>query len=151
MCGTTVTLLHRGASLRDTDLPVGEPEAGPPGAYLYEPDPALIRSGLLGRKAASLGMRMLDPEIAYTTSDEQVRDPFFNAYRVLRAFPFGLKRLNGELNAMDVGRVTVKKRGFPLLPEEVIRKLKLKGSGSAIVVLTRRGKEHLAMIVEALE
>ncbi len=146
----SATLLHRGATLRDTDLPGGEPEIGKAGEYLYEPDPALIRSGLLGRKAASLGMRLLDPEIAYTTSNLTVRDPFFTGYRVLRAFPFGLKRLNEELNAMNAGRVTVKKRGFPLLPEEVIRKLKLKGNGNAIVVLTRTGKEHWAMIVETM-
>ena len=145
---TAVTLLHRNVTLRDTDLPLGEPEIEEPGMYIFEPDPALIRSGLLGRKAAALGMRLLDPEIAYTTSDEPVRDPFFTVYRILRDFLFSLKRLNSELNTMNVGRVTVKKRGFPMLPEEVMRKLKLKGNDSAIVVLTRRGSEHLAMIVE---
>lgn len=149
-CDTTVTLLHRGATMHDTELPADEPEVRETGSHLYEPDPALIRSGLLGRKAASLGMRLLDPEIAYTISDNPVYDPFFNGYRVLREFPFGMKRLNEELNTMGVGHVTVKKRGFPLLPEEVIRKLKLKGSGSAVVVLTRVGKEHRAMIVEPM-
>lgn len=147
----TVTLLHRRATLRDTDLPAAGPETGEPGAYLHEPDPGLIRSGLLGRKAASLGMRLLDHEIAYTVTDEPVRDPFFDSWRVVRAFPFAMKRLNEELNAMNVGRVTVKKRGFPLLPEEVIRKLRLKGSGNATIVLARTGKKHLAFIVEPAE
>ncbi|MHB9029547.1 MAG: class I SAM-dependent methyltransferase [Candidatus Latescibacterota bacterium] len=146
----SVSLLHRGAFLRDADLPLTEPEVGEPGAYLHEPDPALIRSGLLGRKAASLGMRLLDREIAYTFTDQPVQDPFFDSYRVRESMPFNLKRLNAALNAMDAGRVTIKKRGFPLLPEEVIRKLKLKGSGNATVVLSRRGGEHLALIVDPL-
>jgi hypothetical protein len=144
---TSVSLLHRGAFLRDTDLPLTEPEVGPPGAYLHEPDPALIRSGLLGRKAASLGMRLIDREIAYTFSEELIADPFFDSYQVIESMPFNLKRLNAALNALDIGRVTIKKRGFPLLPEEVIRKLKLKGTHSVMIILTRRGSEHLAFIV----
>ncbi len=150
-CAVSVTLVHRGATLRDTELSADEAETGPSGEYLHEPDPALIRSGLLGRKAAGTGMRLLDPEIAYTFSDKPVHDPFFGSYRVIEAMPFNLKRLNAALNALEVGKVTIKKRGFPLLPEEVIRKLKLRGSGTAVVVLTRRGNEHLAFIVEPLK
>lgn len=145
---STVTLAHRGVTLRDSDLPAVEPEIGAPGEYLHEPDPALIRSGLLGRYAATLGMRLLDREIAYTMTDTPVSNPFFDTYRVIEAMPFNLKRLNAALNALDAGRVTIKKRGFPLLPEEVARKLKLKGKGDATVVLTRRGQEHWAFIVE---
>ncbi len=86
-CVASVTLLHREAHLSDTDLPDVEPDLGE-GPFLHEPDPALIRSGLLGRKAASLGMRLLDRSIAYTFSDGPVRDPFFTSWRVLQAFPF---------------------------------------------------------------
>jgi len=148
-CAASVSLLHKNAFLRDDELPPDEAETGAPGAFLHEPDPALIRSSLLGRKAASLGMRLIDREIAYTFTDAPVRDPFFNTWRTLEIMPFNLKRLKAALHAMGAGIITVKKRGFPLSPEEVIRKLKLKGSGSATVVLTRRGGEHLALIIEA--
>lgn len=150
-CTVTVSLLHRNAILRDTDLPVEEAETGGEGEYLYEPDPALIRSGLLGRKAASLGMKLLSRAIAYTTSETLIRDDFFRGYRVLSRMKFNLKRLSEELNALGIGQVTVKKRGFPLLPEEVIKKLRLKGSGHAIVILTRLGKGHEAFIVEPVD
>lgn len=147
-CKVSVSLLHRNAFLRDSDLPEEDAEIGEAGDYLYEPDPSLIRSGLLGRKAASLGMKLLSREIAYTTSEKIIRDDFFHGYRILKRMKFNLKRLTGELNALDIGRVTVKKRGFPLLPEEVISKLRLKGSGYAVVILTRLGKGHEAFIVE---
>jgi hypothetical protein len=147
-CAVSVSLLHRNACLRNTELPREEAETGGAGEYLYEPDPALIRSGLLGRKAAALGMKLLSRKIAYTMSESLIRDDFFRGYRVLSRMKFNLKRLSGELNALGIGQVTVKKRGFPLLPEEVIKKLKLRGSGHAIVILTRLGKGHEAFIVE---
>jgi hypothetical protein len=146
----TVSLLHRNAFLSDDGLPDEEPEIGE-GSYLFEPDPALIRSGLLGRKAASLGMRLLDRRIAYTTKDRPISDPFFTCFRILRSFPFGMKRLERELGALGAGSVTVKKRGFPLTPEEVIRNLRLKGEGCATVVLARVGDSHRAYIVERME
>ncbi|MFA6471430.1 MAG: class I SAM-dependent methyltransferase, partial [Candidatus Latescibacterota bacterium] len=149
-CKVSVSLLDRNAFLCDSDLPEEEAEIGEAGDYLYEPDPALIRSGLLGRKAACLGMKLLSREIAYTISERIIRDDFFHGYRVLKQMKFNLKRLSGELNALDIGRVTVKKRGFPLLPEEVISKLRLKGSGHAVVILTRLGKGHEAFIVEQI-
>jgi len=39
------------------------------GQYLYEPDGAVIRARLIGDLARTLGGRMLDPTIAYVTSD----------------------------------------------------------------------------------
>jgi hypothetical protein len=150
-CKVSVSLLHGNATLRDSDLPEEEAEIGMVGEYLYEPDPALIRSGLLGRKASSLSMQLLSREIAYTTSDSLIRDDFFQGFRILKRMKFNLKRLTMELNALDIGRVTVKKRGFPLLPEEVIRKLHLRGTGHAVVILTRIGQGHEAFIVELIQ
>jgi hypothetical protein len=150
-CAISVSLLHRKAVLNDTDLPREEAETSESGDFLYEPDHALIRSGLLGRKAASLGMNLLSREIAYTTSDSLIRDDFFRGYRVLSRMKFSMKRLSEELNSLGIGQVTVKKRGFPMLPEEVIKKLKLRGSGSATVLLTRMGRGHEAFIVEQVD
>jgi hypothetical protein len=144
----TATLLHRGVTLSDNDLPAEEPEAGKPGSFLYEPDPALIRSGLLGRKAASLGMRLLDRKIAYVSADEYLDDPCFTCYRVMDSLPFNLKQLRGRLRDLDAGEVIVKKRGFPLLPEDIIKKLDRSGSNRITVILTRFGEGHHAFIVE---
>ncbi len=146
----SVTLLHRGVSLCDHELPVGEPPITPAGAYLYEPDPALIRSELLGRKAASLGMSLISRDIAYMTADDFVDDPFFRAFRTVASMKFNLRRLEQTLNDMNVGNITVKKRGFPMLPEEVIAKLRLRGAASATVILTRELDVHTAFIVEPI-
>ncbi len=104
--------------------------------YLYEPDPAVIRSGLVESLAEMIGASKIDPDIAYLTSDHLVETPFARGYRVLETMPFNVKKLNVRLRELGVGRVIVKKRGSPVEPQELQKKLKLSGAGEMIVVLT---------------
>jgi hypothetical protein len=145
---TTVSLLHRDCTVSDADLPRHEAPVDAPGAYLFEPDPALIRSGLLRRAASSCGMWMLDPHIAYCTADNPVESPLFRGYRVIERERWGRSRFREMLNAHGAGRVTVKKRGFPLTPEEVTAGLSLNGDSEAVVILTRIGDGHVMFLVE---
>ncbi|HEX2909633.1 MAG TPA: class I SAM-dependent methyltransferase [Chloroflexia bacterium] len=129
------------------------PEIGlvEPQAYLYEPDGAVIRAGVVEELAASLNASKLDENIAFLTSVEFVATPFARAFRVIESMPFNLKKLSRRLNELKIGRVTVKKRGSPLDPQELERALKLKGSpaNAAIVVLTHVLGVHYAIICEA--
>ena len=125
-------------------LPLSEPRA-----VLYEPDPAVIRAGLLSEMAAQLGdpLWRLDGQIAYLTGDRHIPTPWARAWPILEWLPFNLKRLRAALRARGVGRVTVKKRGSPLTPEGLLRKLKLSGAGTeAVVVLTQVNGRHSALI-----
>ncbi len=97
-----------------------------PGGFLYEPDPAILRAGLVRHLAEQLEAGQLDTDIAYLTADRRVSTPFARAWPVEAWFPFSLKRLRSELHARHVNRVTVKKRGSPLQPEALIRELRLK-------------------------
>ena len=112
------------------------------GRYLYEPDPAVIRAHLVGTLAEQLDATPIDPQIAYLLSDKLVPTPFATAYEVLERFPYGRKRLQDALVARDVGRVIIKKRGFPQEPDEVRKQLKLRGMAEMIVVLARIGFGH---------
>lgn len=116
----------------------------PPLRYLYEPDPAILRAGLVTTLAAQLHAHQLDPDIAYLTSDALTETPFARAYTVEDAFPFQLKRLRSYLRARNVGQVTVKKRGSPLEPEALIRQLRLSGPEQRLVFLTHvSGKPYV--------
>lgn len=129
------TLLPGGASL--THRPSEAAPVAPPGAWLYEPDRAVVRAHLIGRLAEDLGAWKLDPEVAYLSADRCVDTPFARAYRVADVFPFGLKRLQGYLNTGHIGRLDIKKRRFPMQPDELRRRLKLEGDRQATIVLTR--------------
>lgn len=147
--------LRTTAPARATLLPgphtlVAEPAAvsglSAPRAWLYEPDPALLRAGLVTTLAARLEAQQLDPDIAYLTADTLTPTPFARAFALEAAFPFQLKRLRDYLRARGVGQVTVKKRGSPLEPEQLIRQLRPAGPESRIVFLTHVAGQPYALI-----
>src|SRR5699024_10964779 len=58
-------------------------DVGPVGGYRYEPDGAVIRSGLVSAVADQVQGRPLDATIAYVTSDHLAATDVAHAYRVL--------------------------------------------------------------------
>jgi hypothetical protein len=132
------TLVRHGSVLELTaDADPGIAPSGPVRGWLHEPDPAVIRSGLVSLVAADLGATLIDPTIAYLSSDAAAGSPWVSSYRVDEVLPFNLKKLKALLRARGVGRVVVKKRGSPIEPETLARQLRGPGSASAVVVVTR--------------
>jgi hypothetical protein len=141
----------------------GTPDVGAVGQYLYEPDGAVIRAGLVGQAAAELGGRLVDPTIAYVTTDDLAdlpparpaetagaQAPIATGYRVLDTMPFGLKRLRSYLRDRNVGRITIKKRGTAVVPEQLRKQLVLTGTEEATIVLTRVAGNQQVLLVEPL-
>jgi len=126
--------------------------AAPTGTrYLYEPDPAIIRAHLVGTLARQLGAAAVDPQIAYLLGDTLLPTPFADAYEVLNQFPYSKKRLQDALSARSVGRVIIKKRGFPMEPDDLKKRLHLRGTEEVIVVLARVGTGHTAFLCRRVE
>jgi SAM-dependent methyltransferase len=141
------TVLPSGAGL----VASGEPTAlAEPGAYLYEPDDAVIRSGLVGELAATIGGWLVDPHIAYVSSDSAEATPLARGFRIVDDLPFREKPLKAALQVRRIGTLTVKKRGVDIVPEELVRRLKLKGPNPATIVMTRVRGEGKAFLVERL-
>ncbi|MBO0608634.1 class I SAM-dependent methyltransferase [Myceligenerans salitolerans] len=169
--------------LRASDHPDGvalEAPTGEVGQYLYEPDGAVIRAGLVAHAAVELNGRLVDPTIAYITTDspapapspdrvappgappggagpagEPALDlagpaPIATGYRVLDTLPFGLKRLKGYLRERNVGQLTIKKRGTAVVPEQLRKQLVLTGTEAATIVLTRVAGTQTVLLVEPL-
>ncbi|WP_185921903.1 methyltransferase domain-containing protein [Streptomyces sp. WAC06614] len=130
------TLLPGPRTLHTTE-PLPDPQPGPVGRYLYEPDGAVIRAHLVAEVAAALDGRLIDPTIAYVTADALRPTPYATAYEITDVLPFHLKKLKALLRARGVGVLTVKKRGSAIEPEELRRKVKPQGPNSATVFLTR--------------
>lgn len=131
-----------------TESQPGSDALSAPRDVLYEPDPSLLRAGLVRQLAARLGAARMDPEIAYLTADEFIPTPWARAYRVEEGMPFGLKRLREWLRSRGVGRVTIKKRGSPIEPEDLERRLRLRGEGSRVLFLTKVDGKPYVLIAE---
>src|SRR5439155_16373384 len=121
---------------------------GPVGRWLSEPDGAVIRAHLVAELAATLDGRLADPDIAYVYADRPAPTPFARGYRVLEVLPFSVKRLRAVLRQRGVGRLTVKKRGSALDPDQLRKAMRLSGTGEATVVLTRVAGAPTALLVE---
>jgi hypothetical protein len=134
------------ATLTDDDDPGGE--VGPVADYLYEPDGAVIRAGLVTAVAAGVEGHLVDEHIAYVTSGTAFRTPFARAYRVLEEVPFREKPLKAALRARGIGRLTIKKRGVSVVPDELRKRLSLQGDEEATLVLTRVAGKGTALLVE---
>jgi SAM-dependent methyltransferase len=141
----TATLLPSGVAITGCPSQIGL-QASPVGEWLHEPDPAVIRAGLVGDLAATLGLTGVDPTIAYLTGDSEVVSPFLTSYRVESVMGFNAKKIRSHLRALGVGEVVVKKRGSAVEPDAFRRSLGLSGSGRRVVVLTRQLGEPIAVI-----
>lgn len=139
--------LRTGAARRATLLPgrqhlVADAAAwvgsGPPRAFLYEPDAAVIRATLVQTLAAQLHATQLDPTIAYLTADEAMETPWARRWSVLRHGPFHLKTLNQWLRELAAGEVVVKKRGSAVDPDEFRRRLQTTAGGRSFTVFLTR-------------
>ena len=118
------------------------------GAYLHEPDGAVIRARLIGDVARSLEAGTLDPRIAYLTSDAALTSPFVSSFRVREELPSDTKALARELRSRAIGRLEIKKRGVDVDPAALRTKLKLRGDAAATLVLTRVGDTRRAILAD---
>jgi THUMP domain-like len=145
-----ITTADGGSAATVDDRGLAVPDVGSVGAYLYEPDGAVIRAGLVGQVAAVVQGRLLDRSIAYVTADRLVKTPVAQAYAVEDVLPFGLKALRTYLRDRGVGRLTIKKRGTAVEPEHLRRQLRLSGAEEATIVLTRLAGQQVVLVCRPL-
>ncbi|MET9295134.1 class I SAM-dependent methyltransferase [Streptomyces sp. NPDC003077] len=131
----TATLLPGGDRLIGAGLP--DPEPGPVGRWLYEPDGAVIRAHLVADVAKEVGGHLIDPTIAYVTADTLTPTPYATAYEITDVLPFNVKKLRALLREREIGVAVIKKRGSAVEPDDLRKKLKLNGPHTCTVFLTR--------------
>ncbi|WCD92831.1 class I SAM-dependent methyltransferase [Microbacterium sp. nov. GSS16] len=118
------------------------------GAYLHEPDGAVIRARLIGEAARMLDAGMIDEQIAYLTGDAALTSPFVQSFRVRETMPAHVKTISQVLRAHDIGRLEIKKRGMDIDPAAFRKKLSLKGSNAATLILTRTAARRVAILAD---
>ncbi|MFB7717514.1 class I SAM-dependent methyltransferase [Nocardia sp. NPDC056100] len=115
------------------DIPEREP-----GAWIIDPDGAVIRAGLVRHYAAKHGLWQLDPRIAYLTGDTVPEG--MRGFRILDRMEFREKPLRAELHRRDCGPLEILTRGVDLDPDALRAKLKPRGKQPHSLVITRIGK-----------
>lgn len=130
-------------------------DVGTPGRFLYDPNPAVVRAHLIDELAFQLRGWKLDSQIAYISSDNAVSTPFARCYRVISEMPYNLQRLRKHLATEAMIPTVIKKRRFPIDPEELRRQLtnglkNRKNTTKVTLILTRLEKSSQVFICEAI-
>jgi THUMP domain-like len=107
------------------------------GRWIVDPDGAVVRAGLVRHYAARHGLWQLDSKIAYLSGDRL--PPEARGFEVLETLPFGERRLRQALAEMDCGAAEILVRGVDVDPAVLRPRLRLRGTRSLSVVITRIG------------
>ncbi|QCB28262.1 THUMP-like domain-containing protein [Corynebacterium endometrii] len=118
------------------------PEAGALGRFIIDPDGAVVRAGLVRHYAAREGLWQIDPHIAYLTGNNIPAGT--SGFELIEAVP--VKKLKAALASHGAGRVEILVRGIDVDPDQLRKKLKLRGDKPMAVVMTRIGRNGVALI-----
>ena len=128
---------HAGAVDAPGTAPDGDVPIAAPGAFLFDPSPAVTRAGLVEDLARRLGAWKIDPAIAFLSDDREHRSPFARTLRVLESAPWHERHFARRLRELGIGAADIRRRGLAGDVPQIHRRLGLRGPGRATLVLTR--------------
>ena len=149
-CRRRATRLPENVTWTDRDGPTTErAPVSPLSTLIYDPDPSLLRAGLLDGFALKHQLRRVGESVDYLTADHLVSTPFLTAFEVQEVSPLDLKRLRRMIARNEIGTLEIKVRGVDIAPEtlrprlglgarERPRLLLIGGTGPVRAVLAQR-------------
>ena len=143
-------------SWRATVLPSGETIAAeplefaadlsPPLQYVFDPDPAVVRAGLVDAVAARLGFSRLDAAEEYLTGADPIHSGFVQAFEVLAELPNNASEIRKYFRTAEFGQVEIKCRHIPIEAESIRRRLPLSGNQSGVLIFARVAGKARALV-----
>ncbi|MEO5834179.1 MAG: class I SAM-dependent methyltransferase [Nakamurella sp.] len=151
--GRRATVLSStGPAVDLTDTEPDDIPVAPVGAWLVDPDPAVVRSHLVRHYGFRHGLWQLDPHLAYLTGD--IPPTTGRAFRVLEIGTFKERTVAGWLRTAGVGTLEIKVRGLAIVPDELRLRLRKSLTGPRAVertlVLARVGRHQMAYLTQAV-
>lgn len=141
---------------RATALPSGETLAGEPleavadltplRRYLFDPDPAIVRSGLVDLLAECHGLTRLDPAEEYLTGDVPVPTAFVRGFEVVAELSNNPKDIRAYFRASDIGQLEIKCRHIPVDIDRLRKQLSLTGSAAGVLIFARLNGKARAVV-----
>ncbi|MEM9166870.1 MAG: class I SAM-dependent methyltransferase [Planctomycetota bacterium] len=132
----------------ELEIPPESQDARKLGAWLYQPDPAPERAGLLGTLAEELCLGVLHPSLGLLTGDAHLESPWVTAFAVVERMPWRPKRVREALASFGAGLVEVKTRGGAVDPDRMQGELRCSGDRTLTVFVLRFGTKIEAIIAE---
>lgn len=156
LCGDQVTPYRCSSARNPKENHVQIPQAASLGSYLFDPDPAIIRAGILPDLCAHLVAAPVSTGIAYLTGNALPTEqdaPALRCYRIVENLPLKPKTLTAYLRSQQATRLDVLKRGVALDIGTWRKKVMPKKNRdwpprTVTVALTRVGGAHRCLVLE---
>lgn len=143
---------------RTTVLPSGETMAGHPlgvpfrqepiGQFLFDPDPSVVRSGLVDVLAEKHGWWRLDDREEYLSGPAAVESPMAQCFRVEQVTNNRVRAIRDAARAAGFGPVEIKCRHVRVDAERLRRKLRLDGDRPGVILVARLDGRTRAVIAQ---
>ncbi|MGE3076494.1 MAG: hypothetical protein AB7N24_11485 [Dehalococcoidia bacterium] len=136
-------LLPEAVELDSSELQA-DPNPGPAGQFLFDPESCVTLATLVLHLAHRLDAWLLDPRIAYLSAECPAFSPFAATFEVLDSLPFSVSRLKDRLRARHWRPDDIRRRAFPVEPDE-LRKLlgPLEGDPVTLLLTTLNGRRTI--------
>jgi hypothetical protein len=140
------TILPSGETIAGDPLSAYADAAAQPLKYIYDPDPAVVRSGLIDAVCAQLNLQRLDSEEEYLTSDEAPETSFVTSFEVEAVLPNNQKQLRRYLRQSPGQYYEVKCRRLPIDASATTRRLPTDGDTPKVIFFLRvQGKAKIVV------
>ncbi|MBQ16544.1 MAG: hypothetical protein CMJ65_05415 [Planctomycetaceae bacterium] len=144
------TVLPDGATL--SGHPLGTPfRQEPIGEFLFDPDPSVVRAGLVDVLAEEQGWWRLDDREEYLSGNSPADCPMARCFRVESVTTNRVKAIREAARSAGFGPVEIKCRHVPVDADKLRRKLKLDGDRPGVILVARIGGRTRAVIAERLQ
>jgi hypothetical protein len=118
----------------------------PPRGVLFDPDPAVVRAGLVDAAAERLGLSRLDAEEEYLTGDAPVSSPFVESFEILAELPNSLPDIRRYFRDSHFGSLEIKCRHIQIDIEKVRQKVQLPGEEPGVLIFARIAGKSRALV-----
>lgn len=123
-CRRRATVLPSSATWTDGDGPAGYAPVAEIGPWIFDPDPALVRSGLLDGFAIVHELGRAGPALDLLTGPNLIASPFLAPFAVREVLPLDLRRIRRLVADQNLGPLEIKTVRCRLRPEDVRRQLR---------------------------
>ena len=101
------------------------------------------------------GLYKISPKVSFLTSDELIASQeksLFRIFKVTHQDKFSLKKLEGALKDRNINRANIIIKKFPLKPEDLYKKIKIKEGGEVfIIIMPLKDDEHYFILAERVD
>ncbi len=147
-CERKAVLLSSNLILKNSDVKTKVTEIQ---KILFEPDPAIIRAGLVQELGSKIDYNLIDSKLALLTGSQIAQSDFGKIYEVEEILKYDLKKVRKYVRENEIGELIIKTRGFPESVEKFRKKIKLKGRNSIVMFILRKGDDHIIVFSQLIE